>query len=224
MKYELLQREFWNRDKSARRSPSHPVVKAVYEPMARFIAKATRKEGRKEGRKVLDVGCGNGYLQFYLEQMFELVVGMDFSGAMLARNPCTQRLRGECTHIPFSDKIFDVVVASHILHHLEPDAKLAALREMKRVAKHAVVVFEPNRNNPLSFLFAGIKKEERNALVNSRTYIKTLMREAGLRAEVFANGWIAPNKFPEWSIGLGRLLNRTFLRHMGLDLWAIAWL
>jgi SAM-dependent methyltransferase len=221
MDKQTLQRDFWNRDKSSRRAPTHPVVKAVYEPMALFAAKAVTASAQAS---VLDIGCGNGYLQYHLERLFETVVGIDFSPAMLARNPCRQCLCGDCTRLPFTDGSFDVVIASHLLHHLEPRERLAALSEMKRVAACAVLVFEPNRNNPLSFLFAAVRKEERGALANSRTYIKTVMNEAELNPTIIADGWLAPNKSPEWSIPLGRFLNRTPLRHFGLDLWAIAWL
>ena len=42
--------------------------------------------------------------------------------------------------IPFPDSAFDVVHASLLLHHLEPDAARAALVEMARVARRGVVL------------------------------------------------------------------------------------
>lgn len=221
MNDETLQRDFWSQDKSSRRPPTHPVVRAVYEPMALFTANTISSPAQAS---ILDVGCGNGYLQYYLERLFNVVAGIDFSAAMLAQNPCKHCFCGDCTRLPFADDSFDIAVASHILHHLKPKERLSALLEIKRVASRAVIVFEPNRTNPLSFLFAAMRKEERGALSSSRGYVQHLMQEAGLEPTIFANGWIAPNKSPEWSIPLGQFLNRSLLRRFGLDLWAAAWL
>jgi ubiquinone/menaquinone biosynthesis C-methylase UbiE len=47
--------------------------------------------------------------------------------------------------LPFGDGSFDVVHASLLVHHLEPDAVLTALREMARVARLGVVVNDLSR-------------------------------------------------------------------------------
>jgi ubiquinone/menaquinone biosynthesis C-methylase UbiE len=43
------------------------------------------------------------------------------------------------------DRSFDIVHSSMVLHHLEPDAAVAALREMARVARRAVIVNDLDR-------------------------------------------------------------------------------
>lgn len=47
---------------------------------------------------------------------------------------------GDGLRLPFPDRSFDVVHASLLLHHLDPAAAVALLREMGRVARHGVVV------------------------------------------------------------------------------------
>ncbi len=39
--------------------------------------------------RLLDVGCGNGFFSYYFDQVCE-VVGVDFSGKMLEKNPIAQ--------------------------------------------------------------------------------------------------------------------------------------
>ena len=48
-------------------------------------------------------------------------------------------VRGDALALPFADGAFDVVMTSMFLHHLPDAAVVAALREMARVAGHAVV-------------------------------------------------------------------------------------
>jgi ubiquinone/menaquinone biosynthesis C-methylase UbiE len=111
------------------------------------------------GEKVLDVGCGPGWLvQEYAKGRAE-VVGMDLThrAVMLARDRLSyQGLRGallqaNAERLPFRDASFDFVSASGVLHHT-PDTD-SALREIHRVLKpngravvslyHRSVVFHP---------------------------------------------------------------------------------
>jgi SAM-dependent methyltransferase len=42
--------------------------------------------------------------------------------------------------LPYPDASFDIAHASLVLHHLEPDEVVAFLRELRRVARHGIVV------------------------------------------------------------------------------------
>jgi SAM-dependent methyltransferase len=81
------------------------------------------------GEAILDVGCGNGP---YLELVE--AVGLDCSSGMLA----AARLRttgplvaGDAGALPFGAGVFDVVLAPHMLYHVEDRA--AAAHEFRRV-------------------------------------------------------------------------------------------
>lgn len=211
-----IQREFWNLDKAGRRMPDHPVVAAAFNPLADIVAKQVPDASKAS---VLDVGCGNGFLSYALEARFQRVVGLDFSEKMLEINPIKEKVHGSATEMPFEENSFDVVVSSHLLHHLVPEDREKTLREMQRVARHAIVSFEPNRNNPLMFMFASIKKEERMALEFTKSYMTHLFSELELgdqNSEV--QGWIVPNKAPKWWIPVGQMLGKTPLTALGFNI------
>lgn len=101
------------------------------------------------GERVLDAGCGTGYLAAGLRRARPdvLVVGSDLSSGMLgAASSAGARplVQADATRLPFADGAFDLVVARGVLHHL-PDVA-GALAEWRRVlaASGAVVlVSEP---------------------------------------------------------------------------------
>jgi ubiquinone/menaquinone biosynthesis C-methylase UbiE len=92
---------------------------------------------------VLDVGCGTGTLAAQLAEADPSVqiLGIDGDEAVLAlarqkASPFGERVRfskGLAGSLPVGDASVDVVIASLLLHHLAPVAKLKALREARRV-------------------------------------------------------------------------------------------
>ena len=158
----------------------------------------------------------DGFLQWALERRVGSVVGLDYSQQMLDINPCREKCLGSCTALPFADRSFDVAVASQLLHHLTEPDRIQTLAEMRRVARRAVVSFEPNRGNPFMFLFCAVNREERMALSFSPFYMRKLFTTAGLAGvHVHTESWITPNKAPVWWVPIGRTLNRTPLRRLG---------
>jgi ubiquinone/menaquinone biosynthesis C-methylase UbiE len=90
----------------------------------------------RAGERVLDAGCGTGYLAAGLRRARPdvTVVGSDLSAGMVtsAREAGAWPLvQGDATRLPFGDAAFDLVVCRGVLHHL-PDVP-AALREWRRV-------------------------------------------------------------------------------------------
>ena len=91
---------------------------------------------------VLDVACGPGIVSCFFARHAKHVTGLDIVPAMIqraqqfARDEKVENVGwklGSGTEIPFPDASFDRVVTRFSFHHfLDP---LAALREMKRVAK-----------------------------------------------------------------------------------------
>ena len=103
----------------------------------------------RAGERVLDAGCGTGYLAAGLRRARPdvLTVGSDLSEGMLgnARDAGAWPLvQGDAGRLPFGDGVFDLVVARGVLHHL-PDVP-AALAEWRRVLAPdgaVVLVSEP---------------------------------------------------------------------------------
>jgi ubiquinone/menaquinone biosynthesis C-methylase UbiE len=92
---------------------------------------------------VLDVGCGTGTLALQLAEQAPTVqvVGIDGDDRILALGRAkvarfgerVRLLRGIAGDLPLADASVDAVVASLLLHHLSPGAKVAALDEFSRV-------------------------------------------------------------------------------------------
>jgi ubiquinone/menaquinone biosynthesis C-methylase UbiE len=157
-----------------------------------------------------DVGCGDGFANHYMEKKVSLVEGGDISELMLANNPADpERLRvidAEALDLP--DASYDLVYCWEVLHHVEDPA--AAVREMARVSKRFVLVFEPNRLFILQFLFGLVAKSDRGLLRLSKKRMDDLFERSGLRMTHFAyGGRIFPNRTPGW---MARLIGKLPFR------------
>lgn len=96
--------------------------------------------GLKPGDKILDVGCGKGFLLFDFTKVLPgiEVYGIDVSSYALdnAKEEIKDRLQlGNATALPFADHSFDLVYSINTLHNLHNYELEAALKEMERVGK-----------------------------------------------------------------------------------------
>ena len=108
--------------------------------------------------RLLEIGCGPAYLWKNNEKRLRTdwrIVLSDFSPGMLASaredglasHGSFQFLAVDAQSIPYPDRIFDVLIANHMLYHVPDRPK--ALSEIKRVLK------------PGSRLYAATNGEER---------------------------------------------------------------
>lgn len=110
---------------------------------------------RERHRKILDYGCGAGWLSKILFSEGYDVTGIDASSMLVgwAREVCGRDsfVVGDCMDTPFSDNTFDCLISSAILHHLEP---VKALSECHRVTSSGgtLLLMEPNKLNPIAAL------------------------------------------------------------------------
>ena len=107
--------------------------------------------------KILDVGCGAGFLTNYLAKKNFNLIGMDVSKSSLevARKfDETKRvnyLPGDAYQLPFLDHSFDVVTCMDFLEHVDQPAKV--VQEISRVLKpNGIFIFHTFNRNPLSHL------------------------------------------------------------------------
>jgi ubiquinone/menaquinone biosynthesis C-methylase UbiE len=126
---------------------------------------------------LLDVGAGSGFSSRYYRPSIR-VVACDYARGMLSGNPLRDRVRCAAGRLPFADRSFDAVSCWELLHHL--DDPVAALREMARVARRRVIVFEPNRIHPGHIVLGLTRASERQSLRFSPRYLRALLRRAGL--------------------------------------------
>jgi SAM-dependent methyltransferase len=110
---------------------------------------------RARPRKILDFGCGAGWLSKILLAKGYDVIGIDASDALInsAVKSCQEGrfIVGDCMNMPFADGVFDCVIGSAILHHLET---ARALAECRRVTSPGgvLMLMEPNKLNPIAAL------------------------------------------------------------------------
>jgi len=107
----------------------------------------------KPGMTVLELGCGAGYFTQELVRSGADIVAIDVSPELLAiakTNHSAPNVRYQLENayeMTYDDAVFDSVVGSSVLHHLEIEK---ALRDVYRVLKPAGTIFftEPNMLNP----------------------------------------------------------------------------
>jgi protein-L-isoaspartate(D-aspartate) O-methyltransferase len=118
-------------------------------PVAERIAQTYRL---RAGDRVLDVGCGKGFLLHELTRAVPglVVAGLDVSAYAIEHAKEEVRdvlVRGDASSLPFEDDAYDLVISLGTLHNLGVEALFAALAEIERVARRdAYVMVESYRN------------------------------------------------------------------------------
>lgn len=118
----------WRRERRRRK------VGRAYD-MALEVARVIPRDAR-----VLDVGCGNGFIAHHLSAMLGTpVTGIDLDEEVQA--PINYK-RFDGTHFPVADQSFDAVLFCYVLHHAQ-DIN-AILSEVRRVLRSGglMVIYE----------------------------------------------------------------------------------
>jgi len=107
---------------------------------------------RTKGKRLLDVGCGQGFIIDIAKDYFPYIRGIDITPAMLEKvnlnpkNKCNIAVSiAKAEHIPYKDESFDACTCYNVLHHLKNPGD--ALKEICRILKKGGMLFtglDPN--------------------------------------------------------------------------------
>lgn len=142
-------REFWD-------DPSFPgyggyFYNGKYKNPVESICK---KFELKKGMKVLDVGCGKGFM---LYDFIQTVSGLEVKGVDISDYAIKNSLEevkehlsvASCTNLPFSDQYFDLVICIDVLQNLTIANCKKAIQEITRVSKGIEFIMLESFNNKL---------------------------------------------------------------------------
>ncbi len=149
-----------------------------FMPESKFKKRLIEQARIQPGQRVLDLGCGTATLTIMIKQAHPQaeVTGLDGDPNILkiarrkvARAGVEIALdEGLAYRLPYSDKSFDRVVSSLVLHHLTAENRRLALSEAFRVLQpggelHIADLGRPNKLLPTMLREAGFEQDEERA-------------------------------------------------------------
>lgn len=133
-----------------------------YDGRWRVVAEAmVAHYGLKPGARILDIGCGKGFLLYEFTQILDgaEVAGIDISeyGIANAKEEVREFLKvGHCNDLPWPDDSFDFVYSINTFHNLYNFDLHSSLQEMQRVgsaSKHITVESYRNEREKMNLLY-----------------------------------------------------------------------
>jgi SAM-dependent methyltransferase len=165
--------------------------------------------GTGNDTRILDVGTGAGDMPIAFARRGWRVVAADINpdvltvaGAALAHIPATELVEADVLALPLDDDAVDVAHCSLLIHHLAPEAAVRALRELRRVARHGVVVNDLRRGLlPLGATWVTVMTLGRSpvarvdGVISARSSytlreLDELLAESGLTPHWRSPGWL----------------------------------
>ena len=136
--------------------------------------------------KILDFGCGDGLMSYYLAHYFNQseVFGADISADSIeqAREMCPNVTFEVIDQgLPYDDSYFDIVCAAGVFHHIPFSEHQHWIAELIRVTKPngLIILFELNPLNPGTQYIFRNHPMEKNAKMLWPWYTKKLLAQVG---------------------------------------------
>lgn len=110
---------------------------------------ANNLKAKKPDAKVLDIGCGDGWISIKLAKLGFSVSGIDSSQTAIKRAKKSADSEGldvdfrvgDALNLPFEDKKFDAIIDRGLLHHILPENRGKYYENIKRVLKKEGLVY-----------------------------------------------------------------------------------
>ncbi len=160
--------------------------------LIRDLASRRRQDSRLgPAPRLLDYGCGTGILLAVLRRLGfgGTLEGCDVSSGMLEEAaqtwkhgdlPNLQLMEGH--RAPYADGIFDVIVVSGVLHHVEPAQREPVYQDLVRLLTPGgrVYVFEHNPLNPVTRWVVSRVPIDKNAVLLNAAEAREGLSSVGL--------------------------------------------
>ena len=146
---------------------------------------------KKESR-ILELGCGKGYLSEYLIKNGFNVLSTDISGSVLegfkSRVPEASVLKLDLSRIlPFNDSSFDIIIADLCLHYFSHDETVNILKEINRImAQSGYLLARVNSEKDINYGAGDGIELEKSFFNQNGHYKRFFSRET---AEYFFKDW-----------------------------------
>lgn len=117
-----------------------------------ILAQFNKRLGMSKEAKILDIGCGTGAFLFCLAELGYQCSGIDFAPSMLkAAKKSTApfvidfQLGDATKQLPFSDKSFDLVISSYVLHGVTSNLRHNIFVEANRLSRGKILIYDYNQ-------------------------------------------------------------------------------
>ncbi len=133
----------------------------------------------KPGSRVLDVGCGKGFLLYEIKRYYPQIEisGIDISSYAIdnSKNEIKEFLSvGSASKLPYNDEEFDLAISLNTFHNLTNAELERAFREFLRVSKRQYFCVESYRNEAekANLLFWQVTCEQFNSPADWEWWMK----------------------------------------------------
>lgn len=157
---------------------------------AKFKIHQIKKYESQHPLKFLDVGCGDGATELFVEEIFPAwridaidvsEKTIDHARQRLLKNSDFNLYDGET--VPFNSESFDIVFIAAVLHHVDFALHQKIILEVYRVLKPGgrIYIFEHNPLNPLTKYLVRTCEFDKDARLLGYRYTKKLLKQTGLK-------------------------------------------
>ena len=125
-------------------------INGYWKPVA---LKLIKKYKLSNSSKIIDIGCGKGYLLFELKKLLPKIkiTGIDISSYAISN--CPKEIRKHLMVLeaqnkyPFKNKYFDLAISLGCIHNLNLNELQNCIKEINRVSKKQYLMTESYRSN-----------------------------------------------------------------------------